>query len=144
MQFILGVEIISLSAFYLTEDSDKNTYYVGITILSDVALLAGFSLLYGQFDSMKLQNIMYFSQKFQHQSLISGLFLFAVLAKSGLFLFNSELLSLQNLDLERIITIILTSTPLVSMIIFIKTFPIIKLFPYFENTNFSIIFISFG
>ena len=133
LQLFFAIQIISLTSFATSFTSNKRNYYMGMIILSDIALLAGFAILYGQFDTMKIANMSYYSQHLLHKNLVSGLFLFAFLTKSILFLFHSEVLVLQDIGINRLFSLLFTGTPMISVFVFIKMYPIISKFIWFSE-----------
>ena len=94
--------------------------------LAEMAVFMALAAVYGSTHSINLADIDQFVKHGHHKDIVSGLFLFAIACKSGLFLLNGQYFNLKHVSSNRIVCITLTSVPISAMVLLIKIKPLLN------------------
>lgn len=130
IQLMVGSSAVSIVAFYVINDIGAKKKFVFYNLLGDMAIFTLLAVVYSQTNSVDLQALANFKRIGSHKDLIAILLVLSLAAKTGLFFFQNKLLDWQNLNFVRLLTITFISTPLASLIILVKLYPLINISDY--------------
>ena len=90
------------------------------------------AMLKGKLETLEIGNITHYYQTGRHRDFIMFVVMISLFIKFGFFLFQSYLLDLKNTKFHRLILIPYLSTPMVSLVLLIKFYPLLIVSPSFE------------
>ena len=117
--------MFSVIGFYMPDISAPRKTLFIFYFFAETSIFIALSVVYGSIHSISLADMDMFLSKGQHKDIVSGLLLFAIACKSGLFLFSSQYFNLKQISSNRIICIMLTSVPISAMVLLIKIKPLL-------------------
>lgn len=126
MQILIAAALIDILSFYLIHDITAKHKYVFYNFLADTALVVVCALIWGKVGKLNLNAFEVYAKIGNHKDLAAILLLFAVFAKSGLFLFHNSIFDLQKINFLKAMFISRVATPLAGVIILFKVYAVLK------------------
>lgn len=120
VQLIVSSSIITVLGLYMIDDFAAKKKYIYYNLLADMGLFTVFAIIYGSTHSVELASLSRYKDIGTHKDLVAILVLISLFAKSGLFLFQNQLLDLSGLNFNRLLVVCFCSTPVASFIILSK------------------------
>lgn len=130
IQLMGGSSSYTVLGFYLINRREDRQKFVFYNFLAEMALFTALAVVYSKLGTISLSGLNEYDALGYHKDLVALLILIAIIAKSGLFLFQNQLLDWQNLTFNRIITLSFLTTPLAGMVLFIKLQPLLQISPF--------------
>lgn len=130
IQLLISSCMVSVIGFYIINDVEARRKYVFYNLIADTCLFTVFAIIYGYLGNLDLSELSKFDELGAHRDLVAILLILSVFLKSGLLLFHNQLLDLSYLHFNRMIFILSASTPLVGLVILIKTLPLMAVSNY--------------
>ncbi len=127
IQLLIASSAITVTGFYIADNLEAKKKYVFYNLLADVGLLTVFAVIYGQGKILSLHDL---GEYREGSVLVSFLLVAAVMIKSGLFMFQNQLLDLSVLNFNRLMMMSFLSAPVAGIIVLLKTFALLELHPY--------------
>lgn len=127
---MISAFLISITTLYIINDYESKKTYIVYDLISDMALFTAFAIIYSQFHQAELSVLTKYAREGEHIPLVAGLILLSLLIKNGLFLFHNQLLSFRDLNFNRLIFLSFSSLPVVGILIYEKTLPLLSAFEY--------------
>ncbi|MBE6467040.1 MAG: hypothetical protein E7004_00400 [Alphaproteobacteria bacterium] len=137
LQLMFAGCMFSVIGFYMPDSiAPKKNLFI-FYFLAETAIFIAFAVVYGSTRSISLADMSLFVKNGQHKDIVSGLLLFAIACKSGLFLLNEHYFNLKHISSNRIVCTMLTSVPVSALVLLIKIKPLLNatslvpdIFPY--------------
>lgn len=127
IQLLISSSMVGVIGFYIINDVQAREKYVFYNLLADLGLFTVFAIIYGQLGNLDLSELGRFEKEGAHRDLVAVLLLLSIYIKSGLFLFQNQLLNLSAINFNRLNLISWISTPLAGVIILSKTIPLLAI-----------------
>lgn len=127
IQLLISSSMVGVIGFYIINDVQAREKYVFYNLLADLGLFSVFAIIYGQLGNLDLSELGRYEKEGAHSDLVAILLLMSIYIKSGLFLFQNQLLNLSSVNFNRINLISWVSTPLAGVIILSKTMPLLSI-----------------
>lgn len=134
MQLLTAVCIADVLCLFMINDIEGKRRYIFYNLLADMGLFTLFALIWKQTGSVDLAALSGYRRLGQYPELSVCLILFCAFIKSGMFLFQGGFLSLSGLSFNRIFSISYGATPLVGILLLIKTYPLLADVSYASAT----------
>lgn len=132
IQLIVSSSIITVLGFYIINKFEAKKKYIFYNLLADMALFTVFAIIYGCLNTVGLDKLSNYQKVGNHKDLVAILLLLSLFAKSGLFLFQNQLLDFGRLNFNRILFLSFNSTPLAALIILGKTHELLAISDYVQ------------
>lgn len=142
IQLIVSSSIITVLGFYIINNFEAKKKYIFYNLLADMGLFTVFAVIYGRLDTVNLDKLVRYAKTGNHKDLVAVLLLFSLFAKSGLFLFQNQLLDIGRLNFNRILFLSFNSTPLAALIILSKTHALLAISEYVQPLLLAIVIAS--
>ena len=130
IQLLTGACAIDIFSFYIINDSRVRRRFIFYNLLADMGLVMLFALIWGYLESNQLTDLVRYKRFGAHKDLLCLVLLVIVFIKMGLFMFHSAVVEWQNLTLNRIMTLLFLSTPLVGFVLLQKLQVLLPLSDY--------------
>lgn len=124
IQLMAGSCIYTILGFYLINNIEVKKKFIFYNFIGEMALFTALAIVYSQTGSLNLDKLAGYGRTGVHKDLIAVLLMIAVFTKAGLFPFQNQLMDIQELTFNRVISFLTFSTPLASLIIFLKINPL--------------------
>ena len=132
IQLLTSACVIDILGFYIIHESAARRKYIFYNLMADMGLFMLFALIWGYTESIRLSEFEKYFEQGEHKDLVSILLLLCLFIKSGLFLFQTPLLSWKMLNMRTIMVLAFLSTPISGFILLAKTLPLLPLSQYSE------------
>ena len=132
IQLLTSACVIDVLGFYIIHESSARRKYIFYNLMADMGLFMLFALIWGYTESIRLREFGKYFEQGEHKDLVCILLLLCLFIKSGLFLFQTPLLSWNKLTMRTITVLTFLSTPISGCILFAKTMPLLPLSKYSE------------
>lgn len=126
--FVFAVDIIS--QFFIKDICASRRYSI-YNLVADMGLYLVLAMVHGILDNLDVSNIDRYTELGRHRDYIAVIILISLFIKSGFFLFQNYLLDLKSAKFHRLIVIPYLSSPMVSLILFMKMSPLLVVSPTF-------------
>lgn len=130
IQLLVGSCSYTVLGFYLINQPADRQKFVFYNFLAEMALFTALAVVYSKLGTISLDQLGAYQAEGYHKDLVALLILVAVVAKSGLFLFQNQLLDWQELTFNRVMTLSFLTTPLAGMLLFAKLQPLLLISPF--------------
>lgn len=130
IQLLVSACVIDIFGFYIINDAMSRRRYIFYNLLADAGLFMLFAIIWAYLHSIKLVDLAQYGRLGAHKDLVAILLLLCIFIKSGLFLFQTPMLDLQPLELNRINLISWLSTPVAGLVLLGKTAALLPISAY--------------
>lgn len=125
VQIITFVFVIDILSQLLVKDIYASRRYTIYNLVADMGLFLVLAMIHGKLENLDVGNIHRYYETGRHRDFIAAVIMFSLFIKFGFFLFQSYLLDLKSARFHRLILIPYLSTPMVSLILFVKFYPLL-------------------
>ena len=140
IQLMLGSSCVSILGFCLIGDSEVKKRFVFYSYIAEILLFTSLAIIYSQQTNITLKIAPDFLKNGKHRDLVSFLLLISVFIKCGMFMFQSYIIALQKISINRMLGLSILSVPLSGLIIFNKLNVLIS--PYWQPIYHTILVLS--
>ncbi len=130
IQLMVGSCCFSILGFYLINEATAKNKFIFYNFVAEMAIFTAMATVYAKTGSVNLNSLKEFVQDGWHKDLVSLLLLVSVLMKSGIFLFQNQLIDLQKLSFNRMLYGSLLVAPLSGFILYTKLYPLVLISQY--------------
>ena len=133
LQLMFASCIFSLISFYQPDLILSKKSMMVFNFLAEMSLFMALALVYGKTNTVSINDLKQFITQGEHKDLVVFLLLLAVGCKCGFCLLNGHYFNLKNISLNRLLGIMIFSTPLSGLIILSKLRPLFDASHLFDN-----------
>lgn len=126
MQLMAGSCCFSILGFYLINENTARNKFIFYSFTSEMAVFAALAVVYAKSGNIALSALPSFVQNGWHKDLVALLLLTGILIKCGAFLFQNQLLDLQRLSFNRLLTGSLLLAPLSGLVLWFQLSPLLN------------------
>lgn len=130
IQLMVGSCSYTVLGFYLINQPADRQKFVFYNFLAEMALFTALAVVYSKLGVISLEQLGEYQTAGYHKDLVASLVLIVIIAKSGLFFFQNQLLDWQELTFNRVMTLSFLTTPLAGMLLFVKLQPLLLIAPF--------------
>lgn len=130
IQLLVGACVIDVLGFYLINDMSAKKKYIFYNMIADLGLFMVFAILWGYLGSINIEKFGDYKKLGSHKDLVAIALLICIFVKSGLFLFQNQLLDLYVINFNRLNIISFCSTPIAGIILLYKTYGLLSISEY--------------
>ena len=144
IQLMVGSCSFSILGFYLINENSAKNKFIFYNFLAEMAIFTALAIVFSRTGNVKLSSLQDFVRNGWHKDLVSLLLLVGVLMKSGMFLFQNQLLDLQKLSFNRMLYGSLFVAPLSGLVLYEKLYPLFSISQYTTPVMYGILFCTTG
>lgn len=130
IQLLVGACVIDVLGFYLINDMTAKKKYIFYNMIADLGLFMVFAILWGYLGSINIDKFNDYKKLGSHKDLVAIVLLICIFVKSGLFLFQNQLLDLHIINFNRLNIISFCSTPIAGIILLYKAYGLLPISEY--------------
>ena len=130
IQLMAGSCCFSILGFYLINENTAKNKFIFYNFIAEMAIFTALAIVYAKTGDVRLNTLDAFVRNGWHKDLVSILLIIGVLMKSGMFLFQNQLLDLQKLSFNRMLYGALFVAPLSGLVLYVKLHPLFLISQY--------------
>lgn len=144
IQLMAGSCCFSILGFYLINENSAKNKFIFYNFVAEMAIFTALAVVFSRTGNVKLSSLQDFVHNGWHKDLVSLLLLVGILMKSGMFLFQNQLLDLQKLSFNRMLYGSLFVAPLSGLVLYVKLYPLFLISQYTMPVMYGILFCTTG
>ena len=144
IQLMAGSCCFSILGFYLINENSAKNKFIFYNFVAEMAIFTALAVVFSRTGNVKLSSLQDFVHNGWHKDLVSLLLLVGILMKSGMFLFQNQLLDLQKLSFNRMLYGSLFVAPLSGLVLYVKLYPLFLISQYTMPVLYGILFCTTG
>ena len=130
IQLMVGSCCFSILGFCLINENTAKNKFIFYSFVAEMAIFTALAIVYAKTRNVSLSALDGFIRNGWHKDLVSILLLIGVLIKSGVFLFQNQVLDLQKLNFNRMMFGALFVAPLSGLVVYVKLYPLFLISQY--------------